>query len=160
SLPLEADGSFFFDKAAPPNPEVREGLMRSLIAVARWSTAGPLFSDREAQNDSFLVRNPYGTAFVKDQGFRAEASFEWADAGRLGGAFPCGPRPPHLRAPRHVSPRQALTGRFLLGIGDGELPPQRRFALGGMGTLRGRALRELAGDRMALATAEYAFEPG
>jgi outer membrane protein assembly factor BamA len=53
-----------------------------------------------------------------------------------------------------------VNGRVLLGLGSDGLPAQRRFALGGMGTLRGRELRQVSGDNMALVTAEYSFEPG
>jgi hemolysin activation/secretion protein len=49
-------------------------------------------------------------------------------------------------------------GRITFGTGS-DLPPQRRFSLGGQGTLRGRERNEVTGDRMALVTAEWQFEP-
>jgi hypothetical protein len=160
SLPLEADGSFFFDKTAPPNPAVAEGRLRSLVFTLRASGADALFTQPEAEAESFLVRDPYGTRFWRDEGWRAEATYERADPGSLGGDLDFHRLLAHLRAARALAPRHHLDGRVLLGLGSDGLPPQRRLALGGMGTLRGRALREVSGDRMALVTGEYSFEPG
>ena len=157
SLPIEADGSLFFDKDAPASPPVAEGSMRSLMATARWSPSA-LFADADVENDALLVRNPYGTAFVRAQGFRAEASFEWADPS-LGGKLFFHRLIVHLRGSRHLALRHSLTGRALFGAGK-DLPPQRLFVLGGMGTLRGRPLGARTGERMAMATAEYVFDLG
>ena len=44
-------------------------------------------------------------------------------------------------------------------MGTGDLPPQRRFYLGGMGTLRGYALKQFGGDHTVLTTAEYWLYP-
>ena len=44
-------------------------------------------------------------------------------------------------------------------MGSGELPVQRRFYLGGMGTLRGYSLKQFAGDHLVLTTAEYWLHP-
>jgi outer membrane translocation and assembly module TamA len=57
------------------------------------------------------------------------------------------------------SPRRALMLRGLVGVGIGDLPPQRRFYLGGLDTLRGYARDQFSGDHMALTTAEYWFYP-
>jgi hypothetical protein len=160
SLPLEADGSFFFDKEPPPNPMVADGRSRSLLFTLRATAADELFIQPEAEAEAFLVRDPYGTRFARDEGLRGEATLEWADAESLGGDLDFRRLIAHVRGERTLAPHHHVTGRVLLGIGSDGLPPQRRFALGGMGTLRGRALREVAGDRMALVTAEYAFEPG
>jgi surface antigen Omp85-like protein len=160
SLPLEADGSFLFDKEPPPNPPVAEGGMHSMLVTVRAVGSDVLFADPAAEAESFLVRDPYGTRFARDEEVRAEATFEWADPDALGGDFDFHRLIAHLRGTRVVAPRHVLTGRVLLGLGSEGLPPQRTFSLGGMGTLRGRELREVAGDNAALVTAEYAFEPG
>lgn len=160
SLPIEGDGSFFFEKTPRPNPPVSEGVVRSVLATVRWSTGGPLFDEAATLSESFLVRNPYGTPFERSQGFRGEATFEVADREALGGDFSFRRFVLHLRGSRRVSSRQSVTGRILMGLGGRELPTQKRFALGGFGTLRGHRLKELTGDNMAMATGEYAFEPG
>src|SRR5207245_1634309 len=63
------------------------------------------------------------------------------------------------RAAHVFSPRRALLLRGLVGAGRGDLPPQRMFFLGGSGTLRGYALKQFAGDRAVLGTAEYWLYP-
>ncbi|HET8645003.1 MAG TPA: BamA/TamA family outer membrane protein, partial [Vicinamibacteria bacterium] len=160
SLPLEADGSFFFDKEAPPNPPITEGALRSLLFTVRATAADALFTQPETEAESFLVRDPYGTRFSRDEGLRGEATLEWADPETLGGELDFHRLIAHVRGARALAPRNHVSGRVLVGLGSDGLPRQRRFALGGMGTLRGRELREVSGDRMALLTAEYSFEPG
>lgn len=68
-----------------------------------------------------------------------------------------------LRAYYRLSARQQLAVRILGGTGrseDGVLPVHRRFALGGLGTLRGHNYRSLTGDHVALANLEYGFGMG
>ncbi|HET9313983.1 MAG TPA: BamA/TamA family outer membrane protein, partial [Vicinamibacteria bacterium] len=143
-----------------PNPPVQEGAMNSLVFTARWSWDGGLYPDWPFERNSYLVRSLQGDLFQRDQGVRAEATFEVADEDGLGGDFTFHRLVAQVRGAHTLSPRQTLFGRVLLGFGGGSLPSQRRFALGGMGTLRGRDTKAFAdGDRVALVTAEYAFEP-
>ena len=143
-----------------PNPPVQEGDMHSLLFTARWSWDGGLYPDWPFERNSFLVRSLQGDLFQRDQGVRAEATFEVADEDALGGDFTFHRLVAQVRGAHVLSPRQTLFGRVLLGFGGGSLPSQRRFALGGMGTLRGRDTKAFAdGDELALVTAEYAFEP-
>jgi hemolysin activation/secretion protein len=127
--------------------------MRSLVATARWSTQ-ELFEGRGDEAQSFLLGSLYGTARVPDDGWRAEASFEVASPD-LGGDFDFRRLIANVRARRVLTSRFAVAGRVLLGLTGGEPPPQRRFALGGLGTLRGRHFKEFPGDNMVLATAEW-----
>lgn len=143
-----------------PNPPVQEGAMRSLVFTARWSWDGPLYPDWPLERNAYLVRSLQGDLFQRDQGVRAEAAFEVADEDALGGDFTFHRLVAHVRGAHALSPRQTLFGRVLVGFGGGSLPSQRRFALGGMGTLRGRDTKAFAnGDQATLVTAEYAFEP-
>ncbi len=96
---------------------------------------------------------------------------EWERAGAgLGGDFDLWRATADLRTYYRLSARQTLSTRVLAGSGEasawslgsgpvvsGVLPPQRRYAIGGMGTLRGHEYRSLAGDHVALANLEYAF---
>ncbi len=143
-----------------PNPPVQEGAMHSLVFTARWSWDTGLYPDWPFERNSYLVRSLQGDLFQRDQGVRAEATLEVADEDALGGDFTFHRVVAHVRGAHALSPRQTLFGRVLLGFGGGSLPSQRRFALGGMGTLRGRDTKAFAdGDEVALVTAEYAFEP-
>ncbi len=52
-----------------------------------------------------------------------------------------------------------LNTRIMLGSSKGQLPVQRGFYLGGIGTLRGTRFKEFAGTSMAMANIEYIFDP-
>ncbi len=155
SLPVVADDSIlFFERRPRPNPEVGEGRMRSLLFTARWAHRAPLFPAWESERESFLVRTPYGTPFEHAQGERVEATYEVAADG-LGSDFSFQRLTGQARASRRVGTRSTVTGRLLAGLTRGAPPLQRRFALGGLGTLRGYALKEFAGEQAVLATAEW-----
>jgi hypothetical protein len=158
SLPVTADNQIVFSHKRTPNPLVAEGRMRSILGVARWAWKSDLFDGWAEERESFLMRNPYGTTFERRQQARAEASLEVASPG-LGGDFDFRRFIGQARAARVFSPRRALLLRGLVGVGSGELPPQRRFSLGGLGTLRGYPFKQFTGDHAVLATAEYWFYP-
>jgi len=158
SLPVTADDQILFSHERTRNPVVSEGRMRSFLGVARWAWKSELFSSWSEERESFLLRNPYGTPFERDQEARVEASLEVATPG-LGGDFDFRRFIGQARAARVFSPRQALLVRGLVGVGSGDVPPQRRFYLGGLGTLRGYSLKQFAGDHVVLTTAEYWLYP-
>ena len=154
SLPVIANDAILFFHGRTWNPEVAEGRMRSILGVARWAGKSDLFSRWSEERESFLLRNPYGTTFEREQQARVEASLEVATRG-LGSDFDFRRFIGQARAARVFSPRQALLLRGLVGVGTGHLPPQRRFSLGGLGTLRGYELKQFDGDHAVLTTAEY-----
>jgi hypothetical protein len=155
SLPVVADDSImFFTRRPRPNPAVGEGRMRSLLFTGRWAHRGPLFAAAQDERESFLLRTPYGTPFEHAQGARVEATYEVA-AEALGGDFSFHRFTGQARASRLVGERHTVTGRLIAGLTRGAPPLQRRFALGGLGTLRGYALKEFAGEQAVLATGEW-----
>ncbi len=158
SLPVTANDQILFSNERTRNPLVAEGRMRSILGVARWAWNRDLFRRWPEERESFLLRNPYGTPFERDQQARVEASLEVATPG-LGGDFDFRRFIGQARAARVFSPRQALLLRGLVGVGSGNLPLQRRFSLGGMGTLRGYSFKQFAGDHLLLTTAEYWLYP-
>jgi hypothetical protein len=153
SLPVVShDSVFFFKRTARVNPEVAEGARDAVLLTARWAAGGPLYATPVAERDSFLVREPYGDRLHRDQSMRVDTSFEYG--GRVSGTSPSYRRfIGHVRARRDLTPLFAVDGRLLLGLGH-DLPPQREFALGGMGTLRGYALKTFGGQDAALGTVE------
>jgi hypothetical protein len=158
SLPVVADDSlFFFSRRPRPNPVVAEGERDAVLLTARWSRRAPLFPNAVAERDSFLVQDAYGDRFDPVQGARITATFEAAgrsDAGRASYQRFIG----HLRGRRDLGLAFALDGRLLLGFGR-DLPAQRRFALGGTGTLRGYGIKRFTGEQAALATVEGRYRP-
>jgi hypothetical protein len=143
-----------------PNPPVPEGLMRSLIATARFSTAGDLYATGASERGSFLQRSLYGVSREPPRALRAEATFELSSRAALGGDFDFRRLIANLRGHRALSERTAIEGRVLLGHASGSVPLQKRFSIGGIGTLRGYPNKVFPGESMALATVEWRFDPG
>ena len=154
SQPVVSSGRFFSKKDPRPNPAIDEGSMRSLIATVRWTNRGELFETRRRERDSFLLRSLYGTRMEEGQELRAEATLEVAFPD-LGGDFSFRRFIGSVRGYRDVSAGHALRAFVLLGLTGGEVPLQRRFALGGLGTLRGYEVKAFSGDDAALATFEW-----
>jgi len=158
SLPvLTHDSVFFFKRTARPNPEVAEGARHAVLLTARWSAGGPLYATPVAERDSFLMRDPYGDRLRRDQSARVDASFEIAGRAE-GGSASYRRFIGHLHGRRDLASRFAVDGRFLVGLGS-DLPPQRRFALGGTGTLRGYGLKTFSGEDVVLGTVEGRLHP-
>jgi hypothetical protein len=159
SLPVVSDGSLFTNPDPPPNPAVVEGRARAAVFTARWAWKAPLFEDWRQERDALLVRDAYGTPFRRAQTLRAEATYETSDGeeGRADLSFQ------RFIASAHGAARLALRhwvlGAVTVGTGSEGLPEQRRFSLGGQGTLRGRESNEVQGERMVLASAEWHIEP-
>jgi hypothetical protein len=154
SLPVEADDRIFLVRREPrPNPPVDEGRIRSLILTGRWAASDALYADSASERDSYLVRNPFGGPYERTQRTRLDATVEAAS-----GDVSFRRAIVHLRGTRDLSPRVALDVRGLAGFTSGDPPPQRRFALGGAGTLRGYALKEFPGDHIALGSVELSYQ--
>ena len=153
SLPVVTkDSIFFFKRTARPNPEIDEGTRDSVMFTARWAAGAPLYPTPVKEGEAFLVREPYGDRLHQGQSARVDTSFE------IGGSVPGG-SPSYQRFVGHLRTRRRLTtvfsfdSRLLLGLGS-DLPPQRVFALGGIGTLRGYPLKGFRGQNTALGTLE------
>ena len=156
TLPVLAkDTVFFFPRTARLNPEVAEGTRDTVLLTARWAAGAPLYATPVAERDSFLVAEPYGGGLRRDQSVRVDGSFEMAGEGE--DASPSYRRfIGHLRGRRDFSTLFSVYGRLLVGLGS-DLPPQRLFALGGAGTLRGYSLKTFSGDDLVLGTVEGRF---
>jgi hypothetical protein len=154
---LTHDTVFFFKRTARLNPAVDEGPRNAVLFTARWAAGGPLYATPVAERDSFLVREPYGDRLRPDQSARVDASLEIG--GRTDGGSASYRRfIGHLRGRRDLAALFAVDGRLLVGLGS-DLPPQRRFALGGTGTLRGYALKTFSGEDAVLGTVEGRLHP-
>lgn len=92
------------------------------------------------------------------------ARLSWERAGAdLGGDADLWRATADIRAYYRLTARQQLAARVLAGTGrseDGVLPVHRRFALGGLGTLRGHNYRSVTGNHVALGNLEYGFGVG
>ena len=159
SLPVTSRAAVFPRKDTPrPNAPVDGGSMRSLIATLRLTSDDTLFTDGGAERESFLLlRSLYGAPLL-GVGIRLDTTFEVADADALGGDFTFRRFVGDLRYRQPLGRRWAVTGQGLLGLSGGRLPQQKRFALGGVGTLRGFRIKELPGENMGRASLELLRE--
>ena len=60
-----------------------------------------------------------------------------------------------VRQTTQLSPNQSLSLRARWGLGEGNVPPQKQFGLGGVGTLPGYNYEEFTGTRMVNLNLEY-----
>lgn len=155
SLPVTSDGSLFRSPEPEPNPPVQGGRMRSVLLSARFARGGPLFLTADHERDAMLARNPFGTRMEGRQSLRAEAVLELASPD-LGGDFDFGRLTGDVKLARALASRHTVRLRLLGGAAWGEVPPQRRLALGGPGTLRGYEEKAFLGDAALVLTAEWA----
>jgi hemolysin activation/secretion protein len=146
--------------SSDPNPAITEGRMRSLVATARFTSAGDLHPSRSSERASFLQRDLYGVPREPPRALRAEATFEVASPRALGGDFDFRRFIGNARGHVALTGRTALEARLLVGLTSGTVPLEKRFFLGGVGTLRGYALKVFPGGNITLATAEARFDPG
>jgi hypothetical protein len=155
SLRNEADWSLFRQtENFGENPAIAEGDYHAYDVTAAYDSRP---RERDLPGADPLPRSAWGGV---EHYYRV--GWERAGAG-LGGDFDLWRVSADLRTYYRLSGRQSVSTRFLAGTGEsggGMLPPQRRYVIGGLGTLRGHDYRSLTGDRMALANLEYAFHVG
>ena len=147
-------GLFRDDHPFRPNMPVAEGDLRAVILGYTLDTRGlthesPGERFRRHQADSL-----FGGFAERDHGVRLEWTSEIAPAA-IAPDFDFSRHVINVRTWSEMSPGRLLSGRFVGGIGDGTLPPQRVFGLGGIGTVHGYAFKEAIGERMVLLNAEF-----
>ena len=155
TLDIHSDGVLFLNKTPVPNPAIDDGDMRSGIVTLRWANQPDLFGTRRLERESFLVRSLYDSRMEPAHELRADATFEWADPDALGGDFDFHRFIGSVRGVRDLTSTHQVRARVLLGLTGGEVPEQRRFFLGGLGSLRGRELKQFGGDNTVLTTFEW-----
>jgi len=147
----ETDFSLFRDDHAfRPNAPIAEGRIRAGVIGYFWDSRG---LDRERLKHTYrrhLLDDLFGTPGGSRPGWRVEWTSELA-----GGDFDFRRHILNVRRYTRLSPGQALNARLIAGFSDGVLPPQRLFALGGIGSVHGYRFKEAAGEKMALANVEY-----
>jgi outer membrane protein assembly factor BamA len=128
------------DKKFRENPEVDEGALRSMGIRVGYDT-----------RDDFMEPT---------SGFLIEASFEKA-GDSFGGKYDFRRFLLDFRRYLRLSAFENIDLRLRLGTASGDLPVQRTFDLGGIGSLRGYKFKELKDfDRMILGNMEYRIQFG
>lgn len=138
SLPSTTNGSLFRPRTSfRKNPEAAEGRLRSVHFGLQYSnrTKGQHLGFVHRHRLSLETSGPAtGSDFDFDQ-WRGESNFLL-----------------------QMGPDQNLVVRVRAGgLMTGTLPPQNRFYIGGIGSLRGHEFSTVSGDRLFLTNIEYGF---
>ncbi len=121
------------NKRFRPNPAIDEGKMRSIVSTAGLST---------------VTSTIYGP-----EGWSMLATVEVADKD-LGGAFTFNRYVADIRRYQPLGRYDNLNIRVRVGTAEGDLPLQKTFEIGGLGTLQGYPFKGEMGNRMLLMNAE------
>ena len=121
--------------------------------------AGQQWPHETLKNQYSAISQYLVLAFEPRGSSRGETTFEVAAKDSLGGDFTFRRLIANLRGRAPLPGRQRLDLRLLLGFSGGTLPSQKRFALGGIGTLRGYDVKAFPGEHLALANLEWSLAP-
>ena len=124
----------FFGKNRHINPQIAEGQLQSFKWNTNFHTGGFVLSDRIAVSGDIQA--------------------ETGDAGWLDSDFRFNRYELEVKSDFLIDPSAILRFRVRGGTSVGTLPPQREFALGGIGTMRGRAYKRFRGSDMLLINSE------
>src|SRR5262245_23532735 len=145
-------GLFRDDHEFRPNAPAMEGTLHALLVGYTFDSRG--LGARPAERyRRHLVDDFFGSPSDNDHGSRIEWRSEFAPAA-FDGDFDFSRHVVNARTWVRMSPRRLLSGRMIAGFSDGELPLQRAFALGGIGSVHGYSFKQVAGERMLLLNGE------
>ena len=155
-LPNVTNYSFWRDdETFRANPLVADQKVNALVLGYTFDTrelsgAGSLPTYQRHLKDSL-----FGSSWRQAPGLRLEWTSEVAGHG-MGGDAAFDRHILNTRGHLALGPRTLLSGRAMFGFSNGALPIERQFAIGGIGTVRGYAFKELdGGTGLALFNAEY-----
>jgi outer membrane protein assembly factor BamA len=152
-LPNTSDFSLFRDATFRPNLAAIDQRVNAWIIGYRFDTR-PLTGAGDATTyRRHLTDDLYGFGINREPGLRVEWTSEIAHG--LGGDARFVRDILDTRGYLSFSPRQLLSARGVVGGSSGTLPPERAFAIGGIGSVHGYAFKEATGTGMALVNAEY-----
>ncbi len=150
------------DHAFRPNLAARGGRLHAVVLGASVDGAGFGRESLEATYRRHQLDTPFGTRLRElgeDQEravWRVDWSSEISAPGALGSDFDFQRHIVSARARLPLSLHQEFAVRAIGGWSDGILPPQRQFAIGGIGSVHGYQFKEAVGDSLALVNLEYA----
>lgn len=165
AMPVETDFSFWNrDDLFRPNLAVREGHLGSIMLGASVNSEE---LDRESldatyrrhQLDTFygeqLAVSPRSSDVTPV--WRVDWTSEISSPGALDSDFDFSRHILSARYRKLLSPHQEFGARGIRGWSGGVLPPQRLFAIGGLGSIHGYDFKAASGSAMTLVNLEYAL---
>jgi outer membrane protein assembly factor BamA len=164
NLIVESDFSFWNDdEAFRPNQPIVDGKLSALVIGG--SLDGDSF-DRESLDQTYarhLLDQPFG-ARLEYADDKHAAPLRWRidftseiSTPDLKSDFDFTRNIVSARTRVPLSRHQDFGARFIGGWSAGALPPQRQFAVGGLGSVHGYEFKEQIGDSIALVNLEYAL---
>jgi hypothetical protein len=158
ALANETDYSFFRDSHVfRSNAPITGGAVRSVVFGYAFDGRGLADAGPGENFSTHLIRDLYRNNRRQTFGWRVDWTSEIAGHG-LGGDQEFDRHILNGRAYVPLSPRQSVAARLMAGFGGGTLPLERRFAIGGIGSVHGYGFKEVAGQRMTLINAEYGLD--
>ncbi len=142
------------DEEFRPNPPVADQHVNAWILGYTFDTRALSRAGERRTYQRHLRDSAFGFGLRRKPGLRLEWTSELAGRG-LGGDAHFDRNIVNLRGYLAFSDRQSFAARGIVGGSDGELPPERRFAIGGIGTVHGYRFKEEAGTGMVLFNSEY-----
>ncbi|OLC83492.1 MAG: hypothetical protein AUH72_04240 [Acidobacteria bacterium 13_1_40CM_4_65_8] len=163
NLVVESDFSLWNDEE-PFRPNLVADAGRLGAIVIGGSLDGDSF-DRESLGATYrrhLLERPFGERLEFPDGghdtspiWRIDWTSEISTPGGLRSDFDFKRHVVSGRARVPISEHQDFGARIIGGWSDGLLPPQRQFAIGGLGSVHGYAFKEQFGNTLALMNLEY-----
>jgi hypothetical protein len=147
-------GLFRDDHAVRPNAPAQEGDLRALVVGYTFDTRGLTHESVSERYRRHQVDSLFGSIAPREHGVRVEWISEVAPSA-LDHDFDFTRHVLNARGWREISPDRMIGGRVMAGIGDGVLPSQRVFGLGGIGSVHGYSFKQVLGERMLLLNGEF-----
>jgi hypothetical protein len=155
TLTNSADYSLFRDdEPFRPNQAAVDGKLHSIVLGYTLDNRGLADEDGRHRLARHTGADLFGTFGGARSGFRFDWTSEIARTG-FGGDFSFTRHIANARAYVPLSAAQRIRARLIIGGSTGALPPQRLFALGGIGSVHGYSFKESAGTGMLLGNIEY-----
>ncbi len=145
------------DQIFRPNAPADARELHAAVLAYTYDSRG-LSSASSASFERHLVDDLFRGQRRQSPGWRVDWTTEIGGHG-LGGGATFDRHILNARAYVPLSPGQLFAVRVIEGFSGGTLPLERRFAIGGIGTVHGYRFKEQSGAQMTLLNAEYRFGP-
>ena len=162
-LNVESDFSLWGgDDPFRSNLFARDGRLNAVVVGASVDGRGFDRESLEATYRRHQLETPFGERLQSPEGkhddepiWRIDWTSEISAPDALGSDFDFRRHIVSGRARVPLSPHQDFGARVIGGWSDGVLPPQRQFAIGGLGSVHGYGFKEAVGSSLALVNLEY-----
>jgi hypothetical protein len=150
------------DEAFRPNTVAKDGRLNAVLLGASVDGRGFDRESLEATYRRHQLDTLFGERLNNPEGkhdtapiWRVDWTSEFSEAGAFGSDFDFHRHIVSARSRLMISEHQTFGVRAIGGWSEGVLPPQRQFAVGGVGSVHGYDFREQVGDTLALVNLEY-----